>query len=364
MQETNFKNWLFGMNLHNNPTLLYNLYKVLSEKTANEHFNIIIHDQSLIIKDNTRNNELLLDKAYIADFIHYLRENYCMGQNIEEWFRAKTASLNREILAKKTETPDRGYKKAEYYINPKERAYFVIMLIITIFFFAVLGFSAIMLKTEWSSTIFAFLITYILLFSLLLLLKKGFLIGFLRGSAVKVSEKQFPYIYQLTNQIASKLQLTAPETYIIESGGLLNAFATRFMGNNFIILYSDIVEAGASKGNKSLPFIIGHELAHIKRHHMLKKTLLFPAYLVPFLGLAYSRACEYTCDKIGFAVSSPEAAQHGLLLLAGGKSLYNQIDVNEYIKSYRLEAGFWTWFTEKFLSHPHLTKRIDKLFIS
>lgn len=364
MQETNFKNWLFGINLHNNPAVLYSLYKALSEKAANEYFDIIMHDPSIIIKDKARQHELLIDKSIIADFIHYLRENYCMGKNIEEWYKAKSASYHYNNQVNETDISAKKRQKAEYYIYPKERAYFFIMLFITVIFMAILGLGIFMLRAEWGKTIITFILSYIILFSILILLKKGFLIGILRGSAVKVTEKQFPYIYQLTNQIASTLGLTAPETYIVESGGLLNAFATRFMGNNFVILYSDIVEAGASKGNKSLPFIVGHELAHIKRKHLLKKTLLFPAYLVPFLGLAYSRACEFTCDKIGYAVSSPEAAQHGLLLLAGGKSLYNQIDVNEYIKNYRLEAGFWTWFAEKFLSHPHLTKRIDKLFIS
>jgi Zn-dependent protease with chaperone function len=364
MLETNFKNWLFGLNLHNSPDVLYNLFKVLSEKQANEYFDVILNEQSLIIKDKARQSELFIEKATVAEFIHYLRENYCLGQNIEEWYKAKSVSLKRDFSEKQVKQIEEIRRREGYYIHPKERAYFIIMLIFTIIFLSAVGFIIFMLNAEWRKTIITLFIIYILFFSLLILLKKGFLIGILRGRAVKVSEKQFSNIYQLTNQIASQLGLPAPETYIIESGGLLNAFATRFMGNNFIILYSDMVEAGASKGNKSLPFIIGHELAHIKRRHLLKKTLLFPAYFVPFLGLAYSRACEFTCDKIGFTVSSPESAQHGLLLLAGGKSLYNQIDVNEYIKNYRLEAGFWTWFTEKFLTHPHLTKRIDKLFIS
>ncbi|MBN2274373.1 MAG: hypothetical protein JXR41_14755 [Bacteroidales bacterium] len=55
--------------------------------------------------------------------------------------------------------------------------------------------------------------------------------------------------------------------------------------------------------------------------------------------------------------------KHGLLLLAGGKSLYNQIDVKEYISNCKVKSDFWTWFTEKFMAHPHLTKRVDKIFI-
>ncbi|HTA27312.1 MAG TPA: M48 family metalloprotease, partial [Bacteroidia bacterium] len=84
---------------------------------------------------------------------------------------------------------------------------------------------------------------------------------------------------------------------------------------------------------------------------------LLPASLIPFLGAAYSRACEYTCDSIGNALC-PEGSQSGMLLLAGGKGLFKKINVQAYLDQIETEDGFTTWIAEKFASHPNTTKRI------
>jgi hypothetical protein len=47
----------------------------------------------------------------------------------------------------------------------------------------------------------------------------------------------FPLVQRLTVAHARKLGLTqVPSIYVIQSGGLLNAFATRFLGRDFVIL--------------------------------------------------------------------------------------------------------------------------------
>jgi len=50
--------------------------------------------------------------------------------------------------------------------------------------------------------------------------------------------------------------LELPDIYIVQSGGLLNAFATRFFGRHFVVLYSDIVEMIEDNQEKDLSFII------------------------------------------------------------------------------------------------------------
>ncbi|HTB30662.1 MAG TPA: M48 family metallopeptidase, partial [Bacteroidia bacterium] len=136
-----------------------------------------------------------------------------------------------------------------------------------------------------------------------------------------------------------------------------NAYATRFFGTNYVVVYSDVLAAAYEQNMKVVEFIIGHEMGHIKRKHIIKRLWLLPASLVPFLGAAYSRACEYTCDSIGNALC-PEGSHAGMLLLAGGKGLFRKINVQAYLDQIQTEDGFITWFAEKFASHPNTTKRI------
>ncbi len=149
----------------------------------------------------------------------------------------------------------------------------------------------------------------------------------------------------------------------MQSRGVLNAFATRFIGKHYIVLYSDILEVAYEEGEEAVKFIIGHELGHVKRGHLnpFLKFLMFPSYIFPFLSKAYYRACEYTCDNIGYSLA-PKGAIMGLLILAAGKNLYKQINLEEYLENTKADTGILSWLAEIFSTHPHLNKRIRALY--
>ena len=252
--------------------------------------------------------------------------------------------------------------KVSYEVTSKENVYFILKIISSLIIYGLI------ISAVWTSfTVdipemagIYMLYVYIIIFSLFWFFRFGVIIGHLKGNAVKLNEKQFPEIYQNVVKQSEMLGLKyVPSVYIMQSGGVLNAFASRFLGHNYIVLYSEIVETALEKDKNILWFIIGHELGHIKRNHMIKNLLLFPAHLVPFLGAAYSRACEYTCDNIGYSLS-PSGIKEGLLILAAGKSIYKTVNLGEYLAQIQNEKGFWTWFAEKSASHPHLTKRLEK----
>jgi Zn-dependent protease with chaperone function len=138
---------------------------------------------------------------------------------------------------------------------------------------------------------------------------------------------------------------------------VLNAFVTRFFGTNYLVIYSDILAAAYEQNMKVVEFVIGHEMGHIKRKHIFKRFLLLPAAFIPFLGAAYSRACEYTCDSIGHALC-PEGAKSGMLLLAAGRGLFTRVNSQAFIEQIYTEESFSRWLAEKFASHPNLNKRI------
>ena len=95
--------------------------------------------------------------------------------------------------------------------------------------------------------VIGFLITFIL---------HGFSIAQIRNNGVRLTEKQFPHTYHQAKQLSLELDLELPDIYIVQSGGLLNAFATRFFGRHFVVLYSDIVEMIEDNQEKDLSFII------------------------------------------------------------------------------------------------------------
>ncbi len=89
---------------------------------------------------------------------------------------------------------------------------------------------------------------------------------------------------------------SAPPVYVMQAGGTLNAFATKFFGRQFVVLFSDVVALAEARGAAgALGVVIAHELAHIRRGHLRFRWLTLSGRMVPYLGHAYSRACEYTC---------------------------------------------------------------------
>jgi Zn-dependent protease with chaperone function len=241
-------------------------------------------------------------------------------------------------------------------INPRERFYYALMVVVSLMVYGgllLVGLS----KPEFGAS----MLVYALLIPILVIFAHGIALGRVRGNAVRVSEKQFPQLHRLAAAHARKLGLKqVPAVYVLESGGLLNAFATRFLGRDFVIIYSDVLELALAQGEAAVGFIVGHELAHVWRGHLKHRWLTAPGRLMPYLGAAYSRACEYTCDRIG-AFCQPEGAINGLLVLAAGKQLHAHVDVREYAAQAVTEQSFWTKRAEIISSHPHLPKRVAAL---
>lgn len=160
----------------------------------------------------------------------------------------------------------------EYQVHPKEQLYFRIRLVVSILFYLIL--------TVGTMSTFIF---YMAIFTLYILFSHGVLIGYLKGNAIRINQNQFPEIFALVEECSRKLGLEKiPTVYLVQAGGLLNAYATRFLGRNYVVLYSDILETAFEEGNKAIEFIIAHELGHIKRKHMTKNLLLFPSAFVLF----------------------------------------------------------------------------------
>ena len=94
------------------------------------------------------------------------------------------------------------------------------------------------------------------------------LIAHIRGSSIKLGPQQMPELYARVEEIAQRIGMKRmPDVYLQQSGGVLNAFATRFGRARFVVLFSDLVKACGDNVD-ALDFIIAHELGHIHRGHL------------------------------------------------------------------------------------------------
>jgi Zn-dependent protease with chaperone function len=241
-------------------------------------------------------------------------------------------------------------------VNRRERFLYAIILLVSLLVYGGLVFATLSDPKVGATVVF-----YGIIFLLLGIFAHGLALGRIRGNSVRVSERQFPLLHRVTAAHARRLGLSrVPDVYVMQSGGLLNAFATRFLGRDFVVVYSDVLELALAQGEAAVGFIIGHELAHVWRGHLKHRWLTAPGRLFPYLGAAYSRACEYTCDRVG-AFCQPDGAISGLLALAAGKQLHPHVDVREFAAQAEADEGFWIRRAELVSSHPRLPKRVAAL---
>ena len=206
-------------------------------------------------------------------------------------------------------------------------------------------------------------IFYGIFFGLFLFFAHALMISHIKGHGVKLSEKQFPEIYARIVSASDKLGLkSTPEVYLMQAGGALNAFATKLTGRNFVVIYSDLLEACGDDG-KEIDMIIGHEVGHLALGHLKWRWFLVPSKVVPLLGSAYSRACEYSSDLCGLtAAGDMEAATRGLSILAAGGKYGKLVDMRSFVFQTRETGGFWSSIYELNSTHPYLPKRVAALY--
>lgn len=188
------------------------------------------------------------------------------------------------------------------------------------------------------------------------------LVAHVRGNGVELSAEQFPDLHQQFVDCCEKLGMSkTPAAYVLQGGGMLNAFAAQFLGHKFVVLLSGVVDAMQAHPD-GVRFYVGHELGHLKRGHAIGGLLRLPVLWLPLIGGAYGRAKETTCDLHGLACSSSgESAARALAALSAGPQRWQQMDMAAYARQARHGAGFWMSFHELTSGYPWLTKRVARV---
>jgi Zn-dependent protease with chaperone function len=197
---------------------------------------------------------------------------------------------------------------------------------------------------------------------LIYLLARSALIAYLKGTAIKITPRQFPDLHARLVACGERLGIArVPDCYLLNGQGGFNAFATRFLGRNFVVLFSDVVDALEDRPG-AVNFYLGHELAHIQRGHLEWRPVLIPGSMLPLLGAAYRRACESTCDRFGAACcADTQDAIAGITTLAAGEKRWKSLSVEEYVAQAQESGGFWMSFHELVSDDPWLVKRVARV---
>jgi Zn-dependent protease with chaperone function len=232
---------------------------------------------------------------------------------------------------------------------PKEKTYYTLLLIVSILAWLVIAITIIGLL-------------YAALAALAIWLANGWLVAHLKANAVKISAEQMPEFYQTYVSVCDQLEVVKrPELYVIQSDGLLNAFATRHSGRDFVVIYSSILEA-YGHNSPQIKFLFGHEIGHIKSQHIFKRMLLLPGLLIPLLSSAYLRACEATCDRFGaFGAKDIDGAVKAMVTLGGGKEAAQLVDPVVYAEQHFTHRGFFVSWHELASGYPTLSQRVSNL---
>ncbi len=244
------------------------------------------------------------------------------------------------------------YMKQSQLVHKNEKLYFGLLVAASVLT-VVLG----IVFTIASLGIFLWIIGTILALSLF---THWLQIGYIRTNGVKVTERQFADLHHTYQRVGQEMGIRLlPDVYILQAGGVLNAFATRFFQKNMVILYSDIVELSRDGYTKEVEFVIAHELAHIRRNHVQKQWAMMLGGWIPFLGSAYSRACEFTCDRMAaHYIQDQAASKRALTILAIGGKLAKEVSEFDYLYEASRENGFIAKLSELLSTHPPLPKRI------
>lgn len=232
---------------------------------------------------------------------------------------------------------------------PKESTYFAFVVIISVLVWIALAVSI--------AGLF-----YAAMFGVFLWLGNGLLIAYLRAEAVRVSPAQLPRLAAAFDEVCDRLELKdRPALYLLQSGGLLNAFATRFAGRDFVVIYSDLLEA-LGPDSPEMKFILGHEVGHIQSRHIVKQIFLAPGLFTPLLGPAYRRAWETSCDRYGaYAAQDTTASVRAMLVLSGGPAYGPGLNADAYAAQHHDERGFFVSLHELTSGYPTLTRRVVDL---
>ncbi len=192
----------------------------------------------------------------------------------------------------------------------------------------------------------------------------------LLGTAVKVTDQQFPRVYEAAKKAGAMLGVRVPAIFAAPSSSIkIKVLGTEDSPHLIVNL-----ELAEKLGDDDLVAAIAHELAHVQNGHILYATALHylnnsAAFFVRWVVQpavmtlqAWSRRAEVTCDRASLiAVRDLDKVLTSMVKLELGLEKGSAFNADEYLKSLPdVKKGIGR-YAEIFRSNPYVPKRVQAL---
>jgi Zn-dependent protease with chaperone function len=194
----------------------------------------------------------------------------------------------------------------------------------------------------------------------------------LLGTAVKVTDQQYPRVWTAAKAAGEALRVRVPPVFAAPTSGI----KVKVLGTEDAPHLIVNLELAERLDETELIAAIAHELAHVQNGHILYATALhyltssavfFVRWMVQpaIMTLqAWSRRAEVTCDRAALlAIKDLDKTLAALVKLELGLEKGSAFSAEEYLKSTEDAAkkGGIGRYAELFRSHPYVPKRVQAL---
>lgn len=194
----------------------------------------------------------------------------------------------------------------------------------------------------------------------------------LLGTAVKVTDQQYPRVWRAAKAAGAALRVQVPVVFAAPTSSI----KVKVLGTEDAPHLIVNLELAERLDETELVAAIGHELGHVQNGHILYATALHyltssAAFFVRWVVQpaimtlqAWSRRAEVTCDRAALlAVKDLDKTLNSIVKLELGLDKGSTFNADEYLKSVTNEKkqGGFGRFAEMFRSHPYVPKRVQAL---
>jgi Zn-dependent protease with chaperone function len=192
----------------------------------------------------------------------------------------------------------------------------------------------------------------------------------LLGTAVKVTDQQYPRVYEAAKAAGAALRVRVPVIFAAPTSSI----KVKVLGTEdapHLIVNLDLAE---KLDDTELVSAIAHELGHVQNGHILFTTALHylsnsAAFFVRWIIQpaimtlqAWSRRAEVTCDRASLlAVRDLDKTLAAMVRLELGLDKGSAFNAEEYLRAMPDVKKGLGRFAEMFRSHPYVPKRVQAL---